>query len=227
MRNAFTYFLCWLLAGTQGLWAQGGEDCGTATVIPSIPYTDNGSTTGFVDDYDEVCPFNNPGAPDVVYQYAPTVSQVVDVSLCSGTTNYDTKLYVYENGCPASGTGSSGVFYACNDDACDNAPIYNSPFISTVSGVVMTPGNTYYIVVDGYNAPSSGNYTIDLFPTPGNAKVVTVTAPEIAGCPFTASETVSCTYTNNGTPGRLDLLVAEGRWQLGRHRYGAGADWSG
>jgi hypothetical protein len=200
MRNAFTYFLCWLLAGTQGLWAQGGEDCGTATVIPSIPYTDNGSTTGFVDDYDEVCPFNNPGAPDVVYQYAPTVSQVVDVSLCSGTTNYDTKLYVYENGCPASGTGSSGVFYACNDDACDNAPIYNSPFISTVSGVVMTPGNTYYIVVDGYNAFSSGNYTIDLFPTPGNAKVVTVTAPEIAGCPFTASETVSCTYTNNGTP---------------------------
>jgi hypothetical protein len=169
-------------------------------VIPSLPYTDNGTTAGFVDDYDEVCPFNNPGAPDMVYQYTPTTNAVVDVSLCGSTTAYDTKLYVYENGYPTSGTGSTGTFVGCNDDFCTNPPLFNSAFISQVSGVVMTAGNTYYIVVDGYSTFSSGNFTLDVASTPGNAAAVAITAPGIGGCPFTASEPVSFTYTNVGTP---------------------------
>jgi hypothetical protein len=194
MRKCTTYLLYWLLLIPGLLQAAGGEDCGLATVIPAIPYTDNGSTAGALDDYDEVCPFNNPGAPDVVYQFTPTTSTVVDVSLCTGTTNYDTKLYVYENGCPVSGTGSTGTFYACNDDAC-TAPLFANAFVSTVAGVNMTAGNTYYIVVDGYNVLSSGNYTIDIMPTPGNAKPVAFSGLALSGCAFTATEPITFAYT--------------------------------
>ncbi|MFQ5499880.1 MAG: hypothetical protein ACE5FH_09425, partial [Candidatus Zixiibacteriota bacterium] len=46
---------------------QGGDDIATATVIPSLPYSNTGTTDGYADDYDETCPYNAPGSPDVVY----------------------------------------------------------------------------------------------------------------------------------------------------------------
>jgi hypothetical protein len=38
---------------------QGGDNIGSATVIPSLPYHDTGTTSGYTDDYDEVCPYSN------------------------------------------------------------------------------------------------------------------------------------------------------------------------
>ena len=37
-----------------------------------IPTIINGTTNGYADDYDEVCPYDSPGAPDVVYSYTPS-----------------------------------------------------------------------------------------------------------------------------------------------------------
>src|SRR5512142_2022952 len=47
---------------------QGGDTFGDAYVIPSIPFEDNGTTTGFNDDYTDPCGGTMYG-PDVVYSY--------------------------------------------------------------------------------------------------------------------------------------------------------------
>lgn len=130
---------------------QGGDDIASATVVPGIPYTDNGTTAGYTDDYDEVCPYSGSTAPDVVYSFAPASDVTVDIGLCNSL--YDTKLYVYEN------AATPGAPYACNDDACGD-----DGFKSQVTGVDLIAGNTYYIIVDGYGT-ESGEYelTIDEF----------------------------------------------------------------
>jgi len=134
----------------------GGETCATATVIGSLPYVDSGSTANAVNDYDEACPYPDGTSPDVVYSFTPASNMSVSISLCTpGTnTNYDTKLYVYQGSCPGTVTG-------CNDDSC-TSPLYTSPFVSELSGLALTAGTTYYIVVDGYGTSSFGNYTISV-----------------------------------------------------------------
>jgi hypothetical protein len=138
----------------------GCETCADATVIPSIPYTDDGTTIGAVNDYDpgvvDNCPYTGSTAPDVVYQYTPATNESIFVSLCTPGTNtdYDTKLYIYEAAC-------TNPAVACADDAC-SAPLYAS-FVSELGPVALTAGTTYYIVVDGYGS-SSGNYTLSVEP---------------------------------------------------------------
>lgn len=131
---------------------QGGDTCGAATVIASVPTSVSGTTSGYVNDYDEACPYTTSTAPDVVYVYTPAGDELVDVTLCVGTTNYDTKLYVYEDECVSP-------YYACNDDAC-SAPLYAS-YVSEITDLTLLAGHDYYIVVDGYGS-SSGNYTLDI-----------------------------------------------------------------
>lgn len=134
-----------------------GDTCANAKIITGEPYTDLGSTCGYTDDYDESCPFNQPGAPDVVYRYAPAWDTVVDITLCLTETDYDTKLYVYEGECP-------GNLIACNDDACSTAS-HPAAFVSKLSWVFLQAGHTYYIVVDGYGG-ACGTYELLLIPPP-------------------------------------------------------------
>ena len=87
---------------------QGGDNCGSATVIPGLPYADNGTTVGYTNDYDEVCPYSGSTSPDVVYSFAPATNKVVNIDLWG--SSYDTKLYVYQ------GTCDNAHLVACNDD---------------------------------------------------------------------------------------------------------------
>jgi hypothetical protein len=132
---------------------QGGEDIGTAAVIAFLPFSDTGTTVGYLDDYDEVCPYSGSFAPDVVYSYYAAEDICVRISLCNSF--YDTKLFVYEN------VWTPGAPYACNDDEggeCEAPPV---SFVSNLPSVEFFAGNTYYIVVDGY-ASGSGNYVLDI-----------------------------------------------------------------
>ena len=112
---------------------QGGEDIATAVAIATAPVSLTGSTAGYLDDYDEVCPYNNPGAPDVVYYYIPPANQLLSLDLC--LSGYDTKLYVYEN------SYTPGVPYACNDDEWFAPPCYT--YSSALLDLYVTAGNTY------------------------------------------------------------------------------------
>jgi len=134
----------------------GGDTCATATVISSLPYTDSGTTVGFNDDYDEVCPYTGSTSPDVVYTYTPAVDTIVDISVCNsgGDADYDTKIYVYEDVCATPSL-------ACNDDACQAASYSGGSYNSELVGVSLTGGHMYAIVIDGYGG-ASGTYTISV-----------------------------------------------------------------
>jgi hypothetical protein len=130
-----------------GLIAQGGDNISTATPIPNLPFYDTGTTTGYTDDYDEMCSWAST-SPDVVYSYEASTDISVYITLCNGS-EYDTKLFIYEN------EHTPGNPYACNDDACPD-------YVSRLNNVFFAAGNTYYIIVDGYEG-DHGNYTIDIF----------------------------------------------------------------
>jgi len=128
---------------------QGGDTIGSALPITTLPFTDNGTTVGYVNDYDEVCPYTGSLSPDVVFSYTPTAAASITASLCY--SSYDTKIYIYQN--------AQGNLIACNDDFYFAAPCYT--YSSAVENVAVTVGNTYYIVVDGYGS-SSGSYQLDV-----------------------------------------------------------------
>jgi hypothetical protein len=117
-------------------------------VIDGLPYTSSGTTAGYTNDYDSVCPYTGSTAPDVVYKYVATAAVTVDIDLC--LSSYDTKLYVYD---------SAMNVIACNDDFYSGAPCFN--YSSFLGQVPFAAGQTYYIVVDGY-AASSGAYHLDV-----------------------------------------------------------------
>ncbi len=82
-------------------------------------------------------------APDTVYVYVSPEDVSVDITLCGGITDYDTKLLVFEDEC------YNYLPMACNEDAC-TAPNLPYPFASELRDVQFLAGHTYYIVVDGY-----------------------------------------------------------------------------
>jgi hypothetical protein len=128
---------------------QGGDTFATATPITVLPFSGAGTTVGYVNNYDAVCPYTGSTSPDVVYSLIPCLSGSLDITLCAGS-NYDTKLYV---------TDSVGTILFCNDDLC---PGYVSELTAANgTAVAVTAGVLYYIVVDGYSG-ASGNYTIDI-----------------------------------------------------------------
>lgn len=135
------------------------ETCAAATVsTAAAPWTVVGSTVGAVNNYNEVCPYTATGGLDEVLAWNPPTSGYYDLSLCQGTTNFDTKLYIYSGSCPA--VLNSGTQIACNDDLCANGATFPNTWISSLTNVFMTTGTVYYIVVDAYSAADVGNYTL-------------------------------------------------------------------
>lgn len=147
---------------------QGGDTISQATDIPNLGTAVSGTTMGYNHDYDEVCDYDYPGAPDVVYVFQPGMCESgwVEANLCS--SEFDTKLYVYES--------YEDNLVACNDDFC---PGYMSE-LSFESGqpVYINPEHRYYFVVDGWQPEDMGNYTLELSnfinPTPCQASNLSI-----------------------------------------------------
>lgn len=112
--------------------------------------TVTGTTAGFTNDYDEMCPYGS-NAPDVVYAWTVTADINVNIDLCF--SSYDTKILVYDN------AFTPGTPYACNDDYWSEAPCY--VYSSRIADLPLVAGHTYYIVVDGYGN-YSGTYQMDI-----------------------------------------------------------------
>jgi hypothetical protein len=121
---------------------QGGETCAEAPAITALPYCDQGTTVGAVDNYDGF-------SPEVVYSYTPTVTENIKISLC-GNSNYDTRLIVYSGACPDAG----GTLIFNNDDWCGLQSCSEAFGTLTV-----TAGTIYYILVDGFSG-NVGQYTL-------------------------------------------------------------------
>ena len=122
--------------------------------MAEVPYSDTGTTCGYNDDYDEVCPYSGSTAPDVVYGVIPDMDVIVDIDLLGST--YDTKLYVYDENL---------ALVACNDD-------FYPDYVSKIEQLALMGGVQYFIVVDGYYT-SCGDYVL----------FVTECIVETVGCP--------------------------------------------
>ncbi len=107
-------------------------------VIDGLPFVGSGDTCPFANDYDEICPYTGSTSPDVVYRYDCEYTSPVIIDLCA--SDYDTKVYVYEN------EYGYGNLIGCNDDYPGCGPNGYRSWIM----LEFYAGNTYYIVVDGY-----------------------------------------------------------------------------
>jgi len=121
---------------------QGGDTIDAAVAI-TVPGNFTGTTVGFADNYDEVCPYTDSTSPDVVYTFVPGVDASLDLDMLGSA--YDTKLYMYD--------GDLNLI-ACNDD-------FHPDYTSKLDNVVVMAGVTYYVVVDGYGE-NSGDYILDI-----------------------------------------------------------------
>ena len=61
---------------------QGGDTIETCTEIDELPYSTTGTTSGFVDDYDEICPYTGSISPDCVYCWEADFTGFVDIHTC-------------------------------------------------------------------------------------------------------------------------------------------------
>ena len=120
---------------------QGGDTIDDATIIFSLPFSDSGTTDGYVNNYDESCPYSASVSPDVVYSFTPSQTTAISVDLCG--SGYDTKTYIYNENL-LSIICNDDFYY---DDICGE-------YVSKIEYVELTGGELYYIVVDGYGGDS-------------------------------------------------------------------------
>ena len=134
-----------------------GDNMDNPFVVTALPFSAEGTTTGFEDDYDEVCPYANSASADVVYMMTSS-GATYDFTLCTNTA-YDSKIYVLDALGNVVITDATSYGIACNDDAC-STPSFTSPYVSELPGINLDAG-LYYVVVDGYGS-GDGDYTIDI-----------------------------------------------------------------
>ena len=71
---------------------QGGDEVEDAIIFTELPFNVTGTTQGYIDNYDQVCPYDNSTSPDVVYSFTPEMNTFITIDLCNETTNYDSKV---------------------------------------------------------------------------------------------------------------------------------------
>jgi hypothetical protein len=136
------------------------DSCSSPRIIPSLPYSDSGSTRGMADDCRGVA------APDVFYKFHnPVVSHVI-VTVCSNP--FDARVQLMTRCC--------GGFLDDADTGC-------------VNGASMTclnlPVGDYYLMVEGTQAQQVGEFTIEVEAiTPGCPEPGPVVLTTIGGYPF-------------------------------------------
>ena len=137
-------------------------------------------------------------APERVYQWTPSSSGVATIHTCSGFTTYDTVLHLRSSSC-------TGQELACNDDA----PCATSGSTNLGSRITrtVTAGQTYYIVVDGYNG-SGGTYALTVEPPTNCGNGVREGSEQCDGADNTQCVTRQCSASCTCVPpsaGQPDL----------------------
>ena len=154
--HSFSFFI-FLFSFINSFGQLLGEDCSNPIIVNSIPYVNLGNTNNANDDYYASCPDygNQGGANDIVYQFTNGANdRYIDISLCENITNYDCQLYIFENNCNGNPVG-------CQEDGCQS-PNYSAAYNSKITAQLLVANTTYFIVVDGYNASSNGDYQLNI-----------------------------------------------------------------
>jgi len=133
-----------------------GNDCSNPIVVPSTPYTDQGTTVGHTNDYTggAGCPgltqIEGEASADVVYEFTPTVTDAYRIEYIP---TFDGALYVVTDCADVNGTCIGG----------SEAASFNPPWNEVVDATLVA-GTTYYIIVDGGFAGQEGPYSLSIGP---------------------------------------------------------------
>jgi hypothetical protein len=156
------------------------SSCLNPTLIPADGGTFAGTNSG-TSTLGGSCGFSQ-FSPEQVFQWTPAVSGTATIETCGGTTNYDTVLYVRRGDC------LQGPEIGCSEFSCG---------LGTELNPSVTAGQTYFIVVDGFDG-FAGNFTLTVVP-PRFCGDGLVTPPEqcdppgATQCPDSQACSASCT----------------------------------
>jgi glucose/arabinose dehydrogenase len=128
----------------------GGGTCAAPIVLPAAGGAFNGTTSG-TSALAGSCASSSP-APERVFTWTPSRSGVAVISTCGLGTNYDTVMYVRQGAC-------GGAEVGCSDDMTGCLTGEPSPHRGSYVAIVVTAGQPYTIVVDGY-AASHGTFAL-------------------------------------------------------------------
>src|SRR6058998_2431344 len=178
--------------------------CSSPTVLPAQGGTFGGTTSG-TSVLAGSCGSSGT-APEQVFQWTPTVSGAATIQTCGAGTTFDTVLYLRSGSC----AGGPEVAAGCNDDACANAT--GLARASRLTPTV-TAGQTYYIVVDGYNG-TQGTFSLTVTPpvasttttTPTNSSTTTTTLTGATGACASATPIPAAGGTFSGTTSGTSTL---------------------
>ena len=119
------------------------------------------------------------------------------ISLCG--SDFDTYLYIYEDGCPGSGTES---LVCCNDDNGGSCPGGSGGLTSCCNDVTLFAQHTYYIFVVGWSPNSAGYYVLNV-----SAGIRCETCDPVPSC--AAQHTFRCGVNECRDPLRIDAVDAD------------------
>ncbi len=147
-------------SGNYSLTITPPADCNAPAVLPAAGGTFLGATAG-TSTQSGTCAVTTT-SPERVYQWTPSRSGVATIQTCStSATAFDTVLYMRQ------GTCGTGTQIACNDDTvgCGTVGETSSPHRGSSLSPTVTAGQTYFIIVDGYNG-AKGNFSLTVTPPP-------------------------------------------------------------
>lgn len=123
--------------------ASENDACAGARTVSANSFAETFSNGGYTLEAGEPSPCGSIGAT-AWYKFTPSQSGSADISLCG--SSFDTVLAVYSGSC------GSLINIACNDDSCSQQ--------SSLSGIGMNAGTTYYIQIGGYTG-ATGTVVLD------------------------------------------------------------------
>ncbi len=130
--------------------------CAQPVVIPALGGSFSGQTTGGPSQLAGSCATSG-NSPEYVFSWTPILSGGAVLSTCGASvTSFDTVLYVRAPGC-------GGADLACNDDTTGCATGEPHPNHASRIAMPVTAGQTYVIIVDGYNG-RNGTFTLTVDP---------------------------------------------------------------
>ena len=140
--------------------ANPGDECSTATNIPSLPFTEVVVVADFTtnpSDPDTTCEIGGGGPFAKVggwwYTFTATANANITVKTCNSTGgDPDSVIGIYTGACGAL------TEIACDDDTC----AVPGPFGRATVTFAGTMGTTYTIFVDNYSGGEAGDITVEV-----------------------------------------------------------------
>ncbi len=143
--------------------------CATPIVLPAEGGAFSGVTSGS-SGLTGACSSATSASPEQVYRWTAPRSGTATIRTCSTTqTTFDTIAYLRTGSC------TTGTDVVCNDDTtgCGTTTDVSDPHRGSVLTPTVVAGQTYYLVIDGYNG-AKGSFVFTL--TPPSAPATTTTS---------------------------------------------------